>query len=181
MKNLILLIFTMLIVSCTNKTKGNNVSEVISFMIDKKAFPLPPPPLNGTSSKVKDSLLNLKLKVALFPIMEDVEVEKIPEEYRYILKNQDGDFEKLRQENVYSKKGHQIIMADTIELKKSKDFNSFDLLFHFSKLYYSKDKQKVFFELGVSRSRLAGQSTFYVLKKQNDKWGVEYSKPLSIW
>lgn len=80
-----------------------------------------------------------------------------------------------------SEKGHQIILADTIELKKSKDFKNFDLLFWFSNFYLSEDRKKVLFILGVSQSRLAGSSAIYVLKKEDEKCMIEYYKEHEIW
>ncbi|MFY0715212.1 hypothetical protein J1D01_16230 [Seonamhaeicola sp. NFXS20] len=189
MKNLIILFFVLLITSCNHKTDCSDINEVISFMIDKKAFPLPPPPpINDStiiiSKKIADSLLKIKLKVALYPTTDffsEKELIKIPEEYLDKFKILDNSPKKITLNGISSKKGHKIVIADTIELKKFKDFKDFDLLFWFSNFHFSKNNKKVLFNLGVSRSRLAGSSTLYILKKENNEWSIEYSKPISEW
>ena len=190
MKNFVLLFFVLLIISCKNNTNDENINEIISLMIDKRAFPLPPPPpINDTTTvlnkRTRDSLLQVKLKVVLYPTLNgftDSQFKKIiPSKYRNILERQNNISKRITLDGIFSEKGHQIMLADTIQLKKSKDFENFDLLFWFSNFYYSKDKRKVFFELGISRSRLAGSSTCYILKKENDKWQIEYSKPHEFW
>ena len=189
MKNVIILFFALSIVSCNNKTDNDNFNEIISFMIDKKAFPLiPPPALNDTTTvinkKMFDSLLQTKLKVGLYPILNsfsEKEIKSIPEKHLSLFNLQNNSQKKVTLNGLFSKKGHKVIIADTIEMKKSKDFKNFDLLFWFSNFYFSKDSQKVLFTLGVSRSRLAGSSTLYILKKENEKWIVEYSKEQEIW
>lgn len=190
MKNLIILFLVLLITGCTSRTGSSDVNEIISFMIDKKALPLPPPPpiddltTTSVSQKVIDSLDKIKLKVALYPKLDGLlekEVKTIPEKYLGIFEIQNNTRKKINLNELSSEKGHQIILADTIELKKSKDFKNFDLLFWFSNFYFSKNKQKVLFSLGVSRSRLAGSSAIYVLNKEDGKWTVEYYKEHEIW
>jgi|TARA_B110000093_G_C12810997_1_gene342834 hypothetical protein len=188
MKNLIKLFFILLIVSCNKKTNDINFNEIISFMIDKEAFPLiPPPALNDTTTinyKKFDSLYQTKLKIALYPALDsfsEKELKSIPEKYQDVFNIQNNSQEKIKLNELISEKGHQIILADTVELKKYKDFKDFDLLFWFSNFYFSKDNQKVLFTLGVSQSRLAGSSAIYVLKKEDEKWMVEYYKEHEIW
>lgn len=189
MKNLIILLLVLLIIGCASKTGYSDINEVISFMIDKKAFPMPPPPhINDTtttiSKKTADSLLKIKLKVALYPTLgsfSEKEIKSIPKKYQDIFNIHNNSQEKIKLNELISEKGHQIILADTIELKKSKDFKNFDLLFWFSNFYFSEDHKKVLFILGVSQSRLAGSSAIYVLKKEDEKWMVEYYKEHEIW
>lgn len=174
---------------CNNETNSSDIKEVISFMVDKKALALPlPPPMNDTttviSKKTIDSLLNVKLKVALYPttdIFSENQLKRIPEEYFNKFNTSDNSSKRIILHGISSKKGHKIILADTVELKKSKDFKNFDLLFWFSNFYFSEDNQKVLFILGVSRSRLAGSNTLYILKKENNQWEIEYSKYISEW
>ncbi|MEC3906015.1 hypothetical protein VOI54_03240 [Tamlana sp. 2201CG12-4] len=188
MKNLIVLFFIITIISCNNKTNSSSIDGVISFMIDKKALPLPPAHINDSATvidkKTIDSLLKIKLKVALYPttdIFSEKELKKIPEEYFDKFSMNDNTFKKITLNGISSKKGHKVVLADATELKKSKDFKNFDLLFWFSDFYFSKDNQKVLFNLGVSRSRLAGSSSLYILKKENSQWKIEYSRSISEW
>lgn len=184
-----ILLLTLLIVGCKGKTNEANINEVISFIIDKKAYPMPPlPSINDTTSliseKVLDSLDSVRLKVAIYPTLDsfsEKEVKKIPRKYQNIFKIQNNSLKKIKIDELISEKGHQTILADTIEMKNSKDFESFDLLFRFSNFYYSEDKQKVLFSLGVSQSRLAGSSSLYILKKENKKWEYEFFKELEMW
>lgn len=174
---------------CYNDINSKEFKEVISFMIDKKAFPIPPPPpINDTtttiSKKTVDSLLKIKLKVGLYPtadIFSEKELKIIPEEYLDKFNTNDNSFKEITLNGISSKKGHKIVLADTIKLKKHMDFKDYDFLFWFSNFYFSEDKQRVLFSLGISRSRLAGSSALYVLKKEENTWVIEYFKNLEIW
>lgn len=188
MKNLVIIISVSLTLSCSDNTKSTQVNEVISFMIDKKAFPLPPPPVGDTTivmnEKTTDSLINVKLKVALYPkaeILSEKEFKRIPEEYKGVFNLEDNFKKKITLDGITSKKGHEVVIADTTELQKFKDFKDFDLLFWFSDFYFSEDNQKVLFILGVSRSRLWGSSSIYILKKEFEQWQIECAIPVSIW
>ena len=190
MKKAIILIIILSIVSCKNTNNNAINNEVIAFMIDKKALPLPPPPpINDNSTtviseKILDSLFKIKLKVAVYPTLDNLsekEMEVIPKKYAPEFDLHNNSQNKITLNGLSSQKEHIITVADTIEMKLSKDFQSFDLLFWFSNFYYSKDNQKVLFSLGVSRSRLAGSSALYVLKKEKNTWVVEYYKNLEIW
>lgn len=189
MKKIIILFLVLVFFGCKHETNNKEVNEIISFMIDKKAFPLvPPPPINDTiksvPKQVLDSLLSLKLKVALYPNLNDLsqnEIKSIPKKYFNKIYIDGNSSQKIKLNEVVSRKEHVIILADTIEIKKSKDFEHFDLLFWFSKFYFSEDNEYVSFSLGISRSRIAGSSALYILRKENDKWKIEYSKELEIW
>lgn len=189
MRNLKILFIVLLIISCRNKTYNSNVNEIISFIVDKYAFPLiPPPPINDTNieinKRVIDSLSKVKLVVALYPTLNDFtdnQIKNIPDRYLNIIKMENTSDKRIKLNELFSRKGHKIILADTIQIKTSKDFQDFDLLFWFSKFYFSEDNNTVLFELGISRSRLAGSSSIYVLKKEANQWHVDYSKPLSEW
>jgi hypothetical protein len=190
MKKVFVLFIVLSFVSCKNTNNNTTTNEIIAFIIDKKAWPLPPPPpIDDTttteiSKKMLDSLFKIKLKVAVYPTLNNFsekEMKIIPEKYstEFDLKNNSQN--KITFNEFFSQKGHKIIVADTIEMKKYKDFQSFDLLFWFSNFYYSKDNQKILFSLGISRSRLAGSSALYVLKKEENTWVTEYFKNLAIW
>ena len=190
MKKVFILFIVLSIVSCKN-TNNTTTNEIIAFMIDKKARPLPPPPpINDTtttviSKKVMDSLFKIKLKVAVYPKLEELSKaslrHKLSDRYNKIFKDSILKPISIDLNGIYSNKGHNIILADTIEVKKSKDFKDFDQLFWFSNFYFSEDKQRVLFSLGISRSRLAGSSALYVLKKEENTWVTEYFKNLEIW
>lgn len=129
MKNIIILLFVLSIIGCNNKKKSSNIDEVISFMIDKKSLPLPPPPTTDTttviSKKMIDSLLKVKLKVGLYPktdIFSENELKKIPKKHLNEFKINDDSQKELKLNGITTKKGHKVALADTIELKKSKDF-----------------------------------------------------------
>lgn len=104
MKKLIILFLVLLIIGCTSKTGSSDINEVISFMIDKKAFPIPtPPPINDTtttiSKKTADSLLKIKLKVALYPTLDsfsEKEIKSIPEKYQDVFNIQNSSQEKIK-------------------------------------------------------------------------------------
>lgn len=159
-------------------------------MVDHKAKPLPPQPSNlnikdtkasRISKNVLDSLNSVKLKIAIFPTfhnLKDYEIEKKGPKGINIKNPQDFN---LLIGKINSDKGHNIIIANTTELEKSVDFKDFDLLFNFSKFYFSNDNQYVFFVLGISRSKLAGSSAYYLLKKNNKKWDIEFIKEKFIW
>ncbi|WP_303318423.1 hypothetical protein Q4Q34_09995 [Flavivirga abyssicola] len=167
-----------------------DIKEIIVTMVDKKSFPLPvPPSINDTTAVVSkraiDSLLQVKLKVAIYPIFS--KISKSQNEKFYLSDDDElfalgkNDFHLQDLNGVQSKKGHQIILADTVQLKKSKDYKNFDLLFRFSNFSFSEDRQKAVFELGISRSHLAGSSAVYVLKKSEGEWIIEESVDKEIW
>lgn len=190
MKKTITYLLTIILCCCTpKKDEGYEKSEIISFMIDKLAFPLiPPPPENDFSmefnKKLIDSLNKTKLKIGLYPILssslKDFESLGIPKEYNYLTKK---DLQKglISVSNIKSKKGHQIILVDTLQLRKTVDFDDIDLLFHFSNIYFNETKDRALFELGISTSRLAGSSAVYGLKKENGQWVIGYVKEIEIW
>lgn len=178
--------------SCKTNDTSTEVEKVMSFMIDEKATPLiPPPPINDTvtttvSKMVIDSLRKIKLKIGLYPVLDNISNNEIKtsidkESQDVFFKNTNTIQKEFNLDKIHSKKGHQIILADTTEIKRLKDFENFDILFRFSNFHFSKNKQKVFFSLGISRSHLAGSSANYILKKDNNNWVIEYSKKTSIW
>lgn len=189
---IILILISFCNLGCEKKSDdvNANIKQIVSIMVDKKAFPLPvPPTIDDTtivfSQKAKDSLLQVKLKVALYPSLTAISKTSIKSnilsDYKDIFEHNKNNVSIITLDGVKSEKGHQIVLADTIQLKKSMDFENFDLLFNFSRFLFSNDNQKAFFILGVSRSRLAGSSTLYILKKEKEKWIVEYTEELEIW
>ena len=169
---------------------GKNEREIISFMIDKVAYPMPNPPdidHNDTiiSQDLVDSLLKSKIKVAIFPSMPSLinipEMMEIPEEYLELIDLEKSDVFINEIEGISSLKGHEISLADTVELQKSKEFKNHDLVVNFSRIYIDEDGARAIFELGVSRSRLAGTSTIYCLKKEKNEWKIDFAKFNEEW
>ena len=189
MKYLTILFFVLLVASCNTKSSNKDINEIISFMIDRNAAAIPPPPhINDTiltlSKKTIDSLLKVKLKVAVYPILESFSertIESIPKKDSGLFNLKNKPSKKVMLKGISSEKGHKIILADTVQMKINREYRDFDQLFWFSDFYFSKDKEKVLFLLGISQSGLAGESAFYILKKEKGKWQYEYSKPFQIW
>lgn len=163
--------------------------EIISFMINTLAFPLIPPPSENDFSmefnkKLIDSLNKTKLKIGLYPILssshKDFESLGIPKEYNYLTKKDLPKYQ-ISVSNIKSKKGHHISLVDTHLLRKSIDFDDINLLFHFSNIYFNETKDRALFELGISTSRLAGSSAIYGLKRENERWTIDFIKNTEIW
>lgn len=191
MKKKLIFVFCCILLGCgPNGNQKLPDERIMSAMVDKYAFPLPPPPPinreeSALSKEIIDSLLSLKLKVAIYPVMEGIinesELNKIPKGYQKLL---DPGLTALQIDDINeitSKKNHVIVLADTVELKKSKDFKNYDLLFRFSRIWYNKEKTMAVFELGVSRSRLAGSAYIFCMKREKDNWTVTYTVPTTEW
>ncbi len=192
MKKRFIFIFCCILLGCGPNGNRKQLSDerIMSVMVDKYAFPLPPPPPinkkeSGLSKEIIDSLLSLRLKVAIYPVMENIinesELNKIPKVYQKLLDPGLTAFQIDDINGITSKKNHVIVLADTVELKKSMDFKNYDLLFRFSRILYDKDKTKAIFELGVSRSRLAGSAYILCMKREKDNWIVDYTVPTTEW
>lgn len=176
-----------LFISCTTNEKDVD-KEIIADFVDQFSYPLPIPPSledNDTimNQNAIDSILKLKMKIAIFPIMES-EIsgsENIPETYKKLIKKNINTKYLINTNGIISKKGHYIILADTVELRKNKDYPNFDLLYHFSQIWYSQDKDRAIFELGISRSTLAGHAHIYCVEKEGTEWKIKHSIPTTIW
>ncbi|MGB5667736.1 MAG: hypothetical protein WBM53_12875 [Maribacter sp.] len=164
-------------------------NEVISFMIDKMAHPLPPPPppkpgdtLSRIPQRVVDSMNKIKVEIGLYPIMEALdEVHKsMPEEYRSLVKPKEG-LEFMSLKGLRSKKGHYLEIADTNRLKLKIDHLDFLWLFNFSKIYFNEDYTKAIFEMSMSTSGLAGWLGVFCLEKEEGVWEIVASKGLLVW
>ncbi len=185
------LIFSITTVQCQSQELSSDDKKIITLMVDKLSSPLPPPPSsfesNDTiiSKKIVDSLLKIKMTIAIHPIMENslnpAGLEKIPIEFRQLIKSNLSHKNINSIEGIYSLKKHSLILADTLELKKSYDFENFDMLYWFTRIWYNREKDRAVFGLGLSRSRLNGYSTIFCLEKKGDIWVVEESVLTSIW
>ncbi len=158
--------------------------------MDDIAFPLPPPPPIGSKDtiipdKLVDSLSRIKLKVAIYPVMDtamDDLKTGLPEEYDQILQQdtlKTKYFHDLK--GISSKKGHSLMLGDTVKLRKPMAYDDFDLLFYFSRIRCNVDYSKAVFSLGVSRGRLWGYGSIYCLKKDKGLWAYDTIIPTTIW
>lgn len=178
--------------SCnTERTIPRN--EIIGLMIDKYARKLPvPPALDEVAEREKkDSTCyyrdstQIGMIIALHPILDSKVdhrgLNKIPKEYAEFVDVQrpPGHLESVRE--IGSTKGHNLIIADIHELSKSIAFSNFDMLFHFSNIWFNEENTKAVFELGISRSGLAGSSAIYCLEKQNTTWTTKAVVQTTEW
>ena len=165
--------------------------EIISEMIDRNSYPIPPPPPIGSNDtiipqKLLDSLDKIRLKVAIYPLMIDEISESSNDElktsvYYNIISSEKLETKKIGSlRGIVSKVGHSLILADTINIRNPTAFEELDLLLNFSRIKYNKDATKAVFELSVSRGRLNGSSAIYCLKKENGKWFIDLVVPTWI-
>ncbi|WP_282159628.1 hypothetical protein [Ulvibacterium marinum] len=164
--------------------------ELISWIVDEIAFPLPPPPPIESKDaiilkRIVDSLLSIKLIVAVYPVMdatiENSELKNIPNGFQELIDTIPDTKYITTTEGIKSQKGHTIVLPDTTKMKDSYDFNDFDLLFNFSKIWYNRGGTRAIFEVGVSRSGLAGGAAIFCLEKVKGKWQVVELVPTTIW
>lgn len=194
---LYILVFAFFTFSCSkdvNDLEKESIEEIITFTINKKSFPLPPPPIfkgdsiiNGIDEKTIDSLKAIDLTVAIYPIinsltlndrnLSDNEVNKTEEEVINVsLKS------KINIEMINELSQHNVIFADTIILQKSKDWKEYDLLFYFSKISLSSNFNSAKISVGISRSALWGKAYDIFLKKEKSKkWIIEKTIEKEIW
>lgn len=178
------------IIQCNKSELTSNDRDIIASIIDKTARPLPPPPKQGTndtimSNKLIDSLKNVKLRVGIHPLMKvDIEksgLKKTPVEFKSLVNGSLKSKYLYSLNGLKSNKGNIPIVADTLTLKNTCDFENFDLLFNFSRIWYDKTEKKAILEVGVSRSCMAGFSTIFCLEKKKNQWSIVKSIPTSIW
>jgi hypothetical protein len=189
--------------SCKPKANLENVSnleDVMAFIIDAKAFPIPPPPppsaLNDTtgawqlSKKFVDSLKSVKLKIGVHPILEapifndKISLVDIPDPYKKLI-SQFSTIEDIKistVKNINAKSRHSVVLADTLILKGSRDWKEYDLVFKFSNVAFNRDYNKAALSVGLSSSALAGYGVFYLLEKtKSGEWVIFKSYQLQEW
>lgn len=196
MRYLLLIIFTFfLTVSCIKEQDTQlqeNTATLISYFVDKLSHPLPPPPpLKGEmklSKEVIDSLMRIKLNIAIYPIMSPIMKRNFKlGEYNSYSEIIDSSF--LIKDNmeiplylIKSKKGHKLVKADTLLLRKTKDWREYDLLFNISRISFNKDYSKAICMIGISRSALWGHGGLYLFEKDDeDKWKIVKYFQIEEW
>ena len=80
------LFFILITLSCVDKSnqlKKENIEDVIAFIINKKSYPLPPPPIfiddsivNTVDAKIIDSLKTISMNIAIYPIIKNLSIDK---------------------------------------------------------------------------------------------------------
>ena len=165
--------------------------EIISFLVDQLSYPnLPPPSLNSkdtlVSNAIIDSLSKSKLRIGIYPVMfngmDSIGKNQLPNSYKNLVVTQPPEYRMITEINdVKSQKGHHIKLVDKTKIKDGSGYNSIDVLYRFSTIWYGKDKATAVVEVGTSRSRLDGNSTILCLEKQNGKWSVKEAIPTTIW
>lgn len=189
-----------LILSCSvqDNLLEQNRESLISYVIDKRAFPLPPlPPLSTDSisswkisQKVIDSLRDLKFKVAIYPVLDkptlnnvlnledvDIEFKDLINNFNIIEVNNN-----IHIENINANSKHRVMLADTFILKKSRNWKEYDLLFRFSNISFNKTFSKAAFRLGIGRSSLGGNEGIYLFEKDSvSNWNMVKYYQLEEW
>lgn len=185
-------ILSVLLLACKTQSKDvdRNDRMIISTIIDQFSMPLPPylkPETTDTVivKKTVDSLNRIQMYIALYPIMENTMdsgvIKKLPKEVGTLLNKSLSSKLLESTKGIISRKGHRIQLADTVGLKKSYDFTSFDLLFNFSRIFYDDQEKTAIVEVGISRSRRNGYSTLCFLEKINEEWIITQSISTTIW
>ena len=193
-----ILAFALIILSCSknvNHLEKENIEEIISVIINKKSFPLPPPPIflgdsivNVIDKKTIDSLKSVNLTVAIYPIVNSLllNVNELSQSQK---NNKTERLLDVRLKNkvninlINKMSQHNIIFGDTIILKKSKDWKEYDLLYYFSNISLSSNLDYAKVLVGVSRSALWGQGYDLYLKKEKNegKWVIEKTIEGEVW
>lgn len=74
-------------------------------------------------------------------------------------------------------------MADTLILKKTRDWKEYDLLLNISNISFNENYDKAALVMGVSRSALWGSGGLYLFSKNkdNEKWEKVKYVEIEIW
>ncbi|RYH76001.1 hypothetical protein EVU94_03330 [Flavobacteriaceae bacterium 144Ye] len=162
--------------SCNHKSfdLNNNVEEIISITIDSLSFPLPPLPeivndslVSGSiSEKTKDSLKEVRMKVAIYPLISLGSSEDFLK-----LKGNKLSLNKTLENSINKISKHNVVIADTLVLKKTIDWKEYDLLYRFSKVNFNSDSTCIT-SVGLSRSGLWGQGYDIYYEKKGGNWKI---------
>jgi hypothetical protein len=200
MKHYILAIAILFFVTSCKKDDDSlfveNKINLISDLINSQyALPPPPPLSNDTitnwkiTQKTIDSIRAIKLNIAIYPLLrkptfnKDIDLLEVDKEFKVLIKNF-SDIKATREipiQDIDNKSRHKVVLADTIILKKSKDWIEYDLLLNISNLSFNKSFDKAALDIGISRSALWGAGGLYLFEKRNNKWiKVKYIE-IEIW
>lgn len=192
--NLFLQCFLMLLVGCKEKPSYNDVKDIYSIVIDKTIIIRPiPPPLqkNETliSKQVLDSLKRISLDVAIYkinyPIISDFKNIIVDDEYKSITKALFTDKNNnlhVSEKNIGSFIGHKLtIISEDLIQNKTLLFKDFHQVVSLSRISFNKENNKAVVYVVTSLSgKLSGYTYLFLLKKVNEKWGIDTKKELSI-
>ncbi len=200
-KYIILLVF--LLFSCNkknNKTEENTyriISYIIGDMQNSALFVPLPPPFEGRSHTIKDSLLSYKKfydvyhKQKTIAIVKEmscrnqkytfdnhcsVDVTKLLDKFHNLKETKFIDINKIGRNNntfIYYDKGFK-------KLQRKGFGTKMDLVFSFSRIAFNKQNNKAIVVVGVSMRRLNGVSVLFYLEKKHYHWNIVYQKVLSI-
>lgn len=174
----------------TQDTLTEGDYALLSHLIDRMAFPIPPPPPIGStdtvpSQELVDSLSKVKLVVGIYPVVKNVPSSKKSKDY--IKKCSDEMMNPTKKvaftldlERLKSRRGHQIKLLDTT-MDRNLIYAQHDLIIHFSRPIYNGDHSRAFLEISEGRGRLNGYSVAVCLQKEKEFWKVVNSVELSIW
>jgi hypothetical protein len=180
-----------LILSC-QKNQNNifekNQIDLISDIINSQYAlpPLPPLPNDTITSwemtqKTIDSVKAVKLNVAIYPLFckprldRGINLGQVDEEFKDLVKKfSDIEFsKKIPIKDIDDRSRHKVVLADTIVLKKSRDWKEYDLLLNISNISFNKNFDKAALDIGISRSALWGSGGLYLFKKDDEnKWKI---------
>lgn len=197
MKNFIVIPVLLLMINCHSQKyniEDENTYEILSFLINKYAKPIaPPPPLDisdHTSDSIKriqtEKLHNKKMTVAIYPTMnpltEKLEIDTLNlDELDNFTRAYPIEIPKIDYVNNYN-----LILADTLRLKKNSNFSNykyfheFDILLQFSRIAFDQDKTRAIVIMSYNYSPLNGGSVLLFLKKFNGKWHISKRINLEI-
>ena len=163
---------------------------LFSHLIDRMAFPIPPPPPIGStdtipSQELIDSLSKVKLKVGIYPVVKNVHYsngskERIAECSDEMVNPTKKVAFKLDLGKLKSKRGHQIKLLDTT-MDRNLIYVEHDLIIHFSRPIYNGDHSRAYLEISEGRGRLNGYLAAVCLQNEEEFWKVINAVELSIW
>ncbi len=195
-KYVILLVFLLLSCNKKNDKTEENTYRIISYIIgnmQNSALFVPlPPPLEGCSHTIKDSLLSYKKFYNVYHKQKTIAIvkEMSCRNQKYTLGNDCSidvtelldKFNKLKETkfidiNKMGRNNNTFIYYDK-DFKKlqGKGFGSkMDLVFSFSRIAFNSEYNKAIVVVGVSMGRLNGVSVLFYLEK-NIIIGILYAK-----
>ena len=148
---------------------------------------MPPPPIfKGDSivtvidKKTIDSLKRVSLNIGVYPIVNslvfnDDNMSSVSGENNKAKKRVFKIYlkDRISIKTINKLSQHNIILADTIVINKSKDWKEYDLLYDFSKISFNTNLSSAKISVGISRSTLWGQAYELFLEKEKEgKWKI---------